>query len=374
MSRKTRKFNGFGEIQDEIVKAFLDAQSEKTKKTYTSNMKKVLAFAKQSGAEILADSEAWSRKIFAFQQSLIKEGYSLSSVQGVCGMLRGFFSFYKKPLDLSKTDKIKLGKKARNSEDYLFSQQDVKKLAENGSLKERYVLLCGVSFGLRSEDFASQLTYGKYRLALEKAQKEEISAPISLGQVNTGKEKILAHPFLSSDALPIIAAILDAHKDAKDSELVFPERDSQLTSILQNLAFKSGLDAHGQRIRFHCLRKYLFDRLSSVASAEQAKMIVGKKVNESDSPYLSVEKLREIYERAQPSIVVSNGNGETRKKVEALSTTTEQLIKMLAEKDKEIEKLKADMNNNVGDLRKEFEEFKESMTVKAKIIEPELKE
>jgi hypothetical protein len=372
MSRKERKFRGFEEIQDETVKAFLDAQSEKTRKTYTSNMKKVLAYAKQSGKEILDDSEAWSRKIFAFQQSLIREGYALTSVQGVCGMLRGFFSFYKKPLDLSKTDKIKLGKKARNSEDYLFSTQDVKKLAENGSLKERYVLLAGVSFGLRAEDFASQLTYGKYRLALEKAQTEEISAPIPLGQVNTGKEKVLAFPMISSDALPIIQAILDAHKDAKDSELVFPEKASQTTAILQNLAFKSGLDAHGQRIRFHSLRKYLFDRLSSVASADQAKMIIGKKVDESSSPYLSTEKLREIYERAQPSIVISNGNGQVKKDLAETKSTVEQLIKMLAEKDEEIKTLKATIDNRFEELRREF--FGETMKVKAKIVEPELKE
>ena len=348
MSKRIVKENG-QTIIDKTIREFLDAQGTNTKKTYESNFKRVIEFSKgESGADMLKNLETWSRRIMTFAQWMKTQGYSDSTVENTTGMLRGFFAFYRKPLDLSRADKRKLGNKGeREHEDYSFSQSDVKKMSDIGDLKEKYVVLCGVSFGLRSEDFA-KITYGKYRLALESAQKEEISAPIPLGKIDTSKEHVLAYPLISSDALPIITAMLESHKDAKDSDLVFTERKTQLTEILQNLFKKSGLDAHGQHVRFHSLRKYLFDRIVSVSSTTKANQIIGHKISGEIAPYIGQGSLREVYERAQPSIVVSNGNGAVKAKVEALSTTTEQLIKMLAEKDEKLkqqdEQIKAQEN------------------------------
>jgi len=98
--------------------------------------------------------------------------------------------------------------------------------------------------------------------------------------------------------------------------------------VLQQLAKRNGIDPHGSRIRFHNLRKYLIDRLSSVMSESKWKQIVGKKI--SEGAYVSPSELRENYLRAMPSIVVSNGNG----------TETKRLV---LEQGQEIEKLRADM-------------------------------
>jgi hypothetical protein len=89
---------------------------------------------------------------------------------------------------------------------------------------------------------------------------------------------------------------------------------------------RAGLDSHGQRVRFHSLRKYLFGRLTAVASIEKAKQIIGKKVSDADQVYLGVENLRDIYQRALPSIVVENGNGaETKKRVDSLEEENKKL-------------------------------------------------
>jgi hypothetical protein len=320
MSRKETVKTQVDLDTDTIITDFLNAQSLKTKKTYTCNFKKVIEYSGQTGKEILADSEGWSRKIFAFQQWLIAQKYSLSTIQSQVGMLRGFFSFYHKPLAFSKAETRKLNRKGRNSEDYLFLQTDIKKLSDIGSLKEKYVVLVGASFGLRAEDFC-RLTYGQYRRAIERSNE----VPIPLDPVNTAKEEVLAHPFISSDALPIIQSILDSNKDCKDDDLVFAENPQQLTSILQNLGFKAGIDAHGQRVRFHNLRKYLFSKLNTVSSSEQSKMIIGKKVSGSDAVYLNTDSLRDVYTKAMPLICVSNGNGETKKRVVVLEEENSKL-------------------------------------------------
>jgi hypothetical protein len=225
-------------------------------------------------------------------------------------MVRGFFSYERKPLDLIRQEKLRLNARERVDEDYFFSKEDITKMAVVGSLKEKYILLVGASFGLRAEDFA-QIRYRHYR-----ALNLDSECPIPLGEMKTRKEKVKAYPYVSSDALPIIKAYMNGNKDKNEDENVWNERPEQLTTVLQTLFKKSGLDAHGKIVRFHNLRKYLIDRLSAVASESQWKQIVGKKILEA--AYVSRDQLRDVYARAMPSIVV-NGNGDTKKKVNDLT-------------------------------------------------------
>lgn len=355
MSKERRKEHTA--ISDRVIREFLDSQSANTKVTYESSFKRVLDFDKTTGKEMLENVNEWSRKIMTFKQWLKTQRYSDASIETTTGMLRGFFAYYRCPLDLSKADKRKLGSKGeREHEDYSFSQSDIKKMFEIGDLEEKYVLVCGVSFGLRSEDFA-KLTFGKYRLALETNEKENeerkkqglepLHTPIKLGTVNTSKEHVLAYPFISSDALPIISVLLESHKDARDSDLVYTSRKTELSEVLQRVFKKSGLDSHGQHVRFHSLRKYLFDRLVSVSSTTKASQIIGHKISGEVSPYIGTNSLREVYEKAQSSILVSNGNGETKKKVEKLDNAVESLVTKLFEKEKIIE----EQNKQIEELK-----------------------
>ena len=83
-------------------------------------------------------------------------------------------------------------------------------MALAGNLKERYVLLVGKSVGLRASDFLG-FTYGNLR-----SLKLDGEAPIALGEIATKKERIKAFPFLDSDAIPIVKAMLESNKDEKD--------------------------------------------------------------------------------------------------------------------------------------------------------------
>jgi hypothetical protein len=337
MSRKPNvRSNITLEDIDPVLKRFLDSQTEKTKKTYGYMMKKLLEFTgSQTGSQMLKDRKIWHKKITEFLQWMKAQGYSDAYATTACAMVRGFFSHERKPLELIRQEKLRLSERTRADEDYLFSREDVSKMKENGSQKEKYVLLVGASFGLRAEDFAN-ITYGQYRMALG----QSVESPIYLGKISTLKEKgVYANPFISSDALPIIQAYLDANKDKEDSEKVWNERPEQLTTVLQTLFKKTGLDSHGQLVRFHNLRKYLIDRISAVASESQWKQIVGKKIKEG--AYVSTDQLQGVYLKALPEIVCSNGNAQVKALDAKLNITEEELLRKIKERDDRIDTLEA---------------------------------
>jgi hypothetical protein len=340
-----------GLSEDTTLSDFLNAQKKGTKATYTAYLRRLREFTSESGSEILKNHKQWEKRIFAFQNWLIEKGYSETYAQSATGCLRGFFSYYRKPLELTKTEREKLRKRNRSTEDYLFDKQDLEKLSMCGNLKERYVLLVGKSLGLRAGDFV-KLTYGKF-----KGLKLDNEAPIFLGETATEKEGIKAYPFLDSDAIPIVKAILEANPNKPNEEPVLMTkskkkhntyqrmRDEELSVILQSLARKANLEHGSKRIRFHCLRKYLIDRLSEVMSESKWKQIVGRKI--SESAYVSPNSLREDYLRAMPSIATSdNSSGKIKKELSDTKQSVETLSQIITDLKKENEELKARFAQN----------------------------
>ena len=70
----------------------------------------------------------------------------------------------------------------------------------------------------------------------------------------------------------------------------------QLTYVLKRVAKRAGIEHGNKVVRFHCLRKFLIDHISSHMSTEKWKQIVGKKI--SEGAYVSPDTLREDYQRA----------------------------------------------------------------------------
>jgi len=337
------------DLSDHVFMDFLDAQKPKTKRTYTYHIHKLIQFTNgQSGEQILADRKVWSRKILNYLQWLKNQGYSDAYATTSCAMVRGLFQHYRKPLDLSKQDRVRLKERVRSTEDFLFSKDDLAKMNVVADLKERYVLLC--NFGLRAEDF-SEIHYSAYRTLDLNSE-----VPIALDPIQTMKEKgVKAFPFINSDSLPIIKAVLEANKDAKDSDRVWRERPQQLTVVLQNLVKKAGIDTHGKRVRFHCLRKYLCDALSSKMSESKWKQIIGKKI--AESAYISTENLRECYLEAMSNIIISGNGTETKRKVSALEEALKEKDALIKQQQEEIEKLKSARTEDKAEFKRMFDDY-----------------
>lgn len=344
-------------LGDKAIDDFLNAQTKiGTFKTYKTQMKQYLEWAKRTGQELIEAKRndkdfQVENSLFAYRKYLLSQGkseaYTVSSIMAI----RGFYAYHRVPLMFRKQESRKLAEKNRKTADYLFDKDDLARMALTGNLKERYVLLVGKSIGLRASDFVA-LTYGAFR-----SLKLDAEAPIALGEIGTQKESVKAYPFLDSDAVPIVKSWLETHRDAKDSDRMLDDSEENLTVVLQNLAKKAGIDPHGKRIRFHCLRKYLIDRLSATSSESQWKQIVGKTIIEG--AYVSQDQLRSIYSRAMPNLLI-NGNGvkarklieleqallESQRKLTAVETTNEVLRKRI----EQLENGSKTMSETIGNI------------------------
>ena len=343
-------------LNDKAVDEFLNSQTkEGTFKSYKTVMKQYLEYTQKTGQELLDikrnDKDfAVENSMLNYRKHILSKGKSENYAVGSVMTIRGFYSYYRLPLMFRKQESRKLSAKNRTTADYLFDKEDLSKMALVGNLKERYVLLVGKSIGLRASDFLC-LTYGTFR-----SLKLDGEAPIALGEINTKKESVKAFPFLDSDAVPIVKQMLESNKDKKDSDKILDDTADNLSIILQTLAKKSGMEVingatHGKRIRFHCLRKFLIDRLSATSSESQWKQCVGKAIGEG--AYVSQDQLRGVFQRAMKDLTL-NGNGTVSKFKELIHSLEKEnaelklRVELLQKNFNVMQKTMADLDNRLA--------------------------
>jgi hypothetical protein len=88
----------------------------------------------------------------------------------------------------------------------------------------------------------------------------------------------------------------------------------QLSRVLRRLAIRAGVNPGTKTIRFHCLRKFLCDHLSSFMSESKWKQIVGKKI--SEGAYVSPDTLRTDYARAMVEISFPQPRADLEKRAQ----------------------------------------------------------
>lgn len=295
---------------DESTKDWLNSQKKSTLRTYKTYWRYFVEFAGLTGDQILerrkADKEhTWEKKVIEFKQWLIDKGQSENSATTATSIIRGFFSFHRLELEFRRSEKMRLKEAKRKYEDYRFSLEDFQKMYNVADLEERYVVTAGKSFGLRAGDFLA-LTRGDVEPYIDR------EVPISIGEYATQKEAIPAYPFVDSDAQPVIKLMIEkmdreGRTKAEDRILKFRNK-IQLTRVLKRLIEKAGITTGTKRVRFHCLRKFLIDHISSFMSESKWKQIVGKKI--SEGAYVSPDTLRDDYTRAMAETCFSKRIGE----------------------------------------------------------------
>jgi len=283
---------------DKVTEEWLLAQKETTRRTYKSYWKYFLRFTGLTGDQILesrkADREyAWEKKVLELKGWLIKEGLSETSASVATAVVRGFFAYHRVTLEFRRSESAKLAEAKSKYEDYRFSLEDLKKMYDVSDLEERYIITAGKSFGLRAGDFL-KLTRGDLEAYLDR------SVPIGIGAYATQKEGVNAYPFIDSDALPVIKLMIEkmdreGRREPTDRILTF-KKGIQQTRVIQRVVKQAGINIGNKRVRFHCLRKFLIDRLSSFMSESKWKQIVGKAI--SEGAYVSPDSLRDDYARA----------------------------------------------------------------------------
>ncbi len=281
-----------------------------------------------------------------FEAKFRKKGgkkFSDNTRKGFIHGIRSFFTYHRLDLRLTNQQKRLIGKKPRPvKKDYLFELEDIQKMAKVANPQERFILLAGKDCGLRATDFLS-LTQGTFARALELSEKQ--NPPITLGEIYTQKEGVMAYPFLTQDGLEaskVWLLILKSRGLRDDKAPMLTIKSKELSQNLRRLTRKTGLDPHGKRVRFHCLRKFLIDRLSLRMSESKWRQIVGKQIDEG--AYVSRLDLEESYKSVMDRIEIPKStplNHERLSKIEIdlqqSRERTEKLERIIAdlERDKE---------------------------------------
>jgi integrase len=283
---------------DKATETWLNAQKKSTMPVYKTYWGYFLEFTGLTGDKILEnrrqDKEyTWEKRVMEFKNWLIQKGQSDNSAKTASATVRGFFSFHRLPLQFRRSESARLSEAKRKYEDYKFSREDLQKMVEVADLTEKYVIVVGKSFGLRAGDFL-RLSRGDLEAYIDR------EPPIAIGEKETEKKGVMAYSFIDSDAKPVIKLMLDymttkGRINPTDKMLSFGDA-IQLTRVLRRVTVKACIKFGNKRIRFHCLRKFLIDRLSSHMSESKWKQIVGKTI--SEGAYVSSESLREDYARA----------------------------------------------------------------------------
>ena len=136
--------------------------------------------------------------------------------------------------------------------------------------------------------------------------------PISIGEYDTQKEGVKAFPFIDTDAKPVIKLMLETMsregRTTPDERMVTFKNTIELSRVIQRVVEKAGITIGNKRVRFHCLRKFLIDRLSSYMSESKWKQVVGKMV--SEEAYVSPDTLRDDYARVMSETSFTEKLGE----------------------------------------------------------------
>lgn len=344
-------------IEDPLILEFCNKQSPKSKQTYKTIFRKLLEFdPKITGQDMLAQKEHWERvRIFEFRNWIIeKKGLSENFAVASTGCVRGFFSHNRMTLNFNKSESRSLTRASNKTKRFFFGRTDIAKMWSLANLEEKWVL-SNKSFGMRAEDF-QQITWSNLRTL-----KLDDEPPVSFGEFPSTKEGTTYHSFVDSDVVKVIAEMLEVNKDKKDSDKVYTKSDDQLSYTIQKLTEKAGIVTGTEKVSFHAMRRFLFNILTNYMSEIKADMILGHSTGSNvNSAYVSSDDLRECYARAMGDLLV-NGNGAikaVKAKVEALSTTTEQLVKMLSEKDAQIKSQKEEMEEFKKKTLKEIFDIK----------------
>ena len=335
---------------DKALNDWLNAQKKQTRYQYKSHWRRFAEYTGMNGDQILEDRKKdkehkWERKILAFKEWLLTEkGLSEYSATANIMAIRGFFAFYYVDLKYRRTEAERLGERTRKTEDYQFMREELQYMAKIGNLQEEYVIVVGKSFGLRAGDFL-KLTRGDLEPYLDR------EIPISIGELGTKKRKAKACPFIDADALPVIKKMIRQMdiegRTAPTERILTFKTKAQLSNILKSVAVRAGINPGNKIIRFHCLRKYLSDRLASYMAESKWKQIIGKRIDEK--AYISPDLLRNDYIRTMADTCWTGILGDVEKRVK---------IELLKAKAKDLGLTEADIKDYLTKMDlDEFDEF-----------------
>jgi hypothetical protein len=306
---------------------FLAQFKPHTRMAYRSRIK---AFAKDTG---ITDVLAWikntgPRELKAYIQTYytrqIEKKEKINSVLLTVTALRSIATEFDKTIKFRKgaLDKIE-----EDQNSYEITSSDLARLFEVSDLTERAILATAASLGYDISSFLS-LDRQKIRALVERAisEREEWASWVDNRKKTSAKRLNVLNP--------LVIKYLKLYFDAglkNNSERLFPYAESGISTMLRRLFDKASINANGQKIRFHSVRKWLMTKLNEAGlSVYSVKLILGKEIDVADSTYLNhleqtaLADYKRVYEQY---LTFTNGraNGQVKKDLEEQKAKVEAL-------------------------------------------------
>lgn len=317
---------------------------------YPRELKNFCEFVGKNPDEILAERKKdfkeedlkaqrrYEHLVKRFYEERRKEVSSNTAITAVA-IVRSFFRDNYMEMKFRRWD---FGPRITTHLDYVPTWEDIARMCEVASVRDRALILTSWQTGFREGDLV--------RLRREQVEGKiaEGKYPFTLGWIPTQKEGVLAHPFIGQDAGEAIKLYLQRRGD--DKPWLFMDKyggclkGRYVNEVVKNTARWAKIDTHGGRIRAHCLRKACQTALQEAGvPVPWIYLMVGHKLPGSEGAYTrpSETQLFDVFKRAEPLISI--------RKVQPVLTT------------EEIEKLVEKRANTLVDTR--MKELKTSMLI-----------
>ena len=222
------------------------------------------------------------------------------------------------------------------TDEYRFSQDDLRKMFYYGDTKEKALISIAVSFGQGSKEFL-ELECEHIKSVIEEARDKGFEFAKWIGKARA-KTSIQPRSFLTPEAMESASEYLDMLQKKYGKLPKYLWSNGQLDKHITNqglnkqfrrLVDKANIRTHGKYVHFHLIRKFTFSRIRR-HDRDIAKVICAKAVSASDMTYEELDDICEKVFRLAYKDISLNGDvsGKTKR---AQKEEIERLKQELAE-------------------------------------------
>jgi len=280
--------------------------------------------------------EDWEREarntIIRFYNDLKTKDYTINSARTI---VTGVMAFYtqnaRKILNITR----ELDPPQIPENEFVFTQEALRKMYYYGNATEKAWLSCAVSLGYSSSDFLV-LETEKIKNLVQEVKDKHLDFICFIGKTRT-KTSIQPRSFLTPESLSALMEyliILEKKYNGETPQYLWNgATNDNLNDWLKALMRKANIESYDKKVRFHGLRKFLYDILARMDETV-ACVVTAKKVDASKITYrTSLDSECERIFRESYKLFTLNGDvtGETKRQqseeIDKLRTSLLQLEK-----------------------------------------------
>jgi hypothetical protein len=260
----------------------------------------------------------WKREtknlILKFYNDKKTEGYKINACRTLVTGVLAFYSQNMEPIKgiIKQVDPVQIPEN-----DFIFDQSTLRKMYYYGNPFEKTWLSVAVCLGYASQDFLS-LETEKIKNLVAEAKDKRLEFITFIGKTRS-KTSVQPRSILTPESIHNLTeyiAKLEKDNNILPKLLWKKSSNDNLNDWLKALLKKSNIETYGKTVKFHSIRKFLYDALSK-KDETVASVICGKQANVSKLTYktsLDPECTR-IFIEIYPQIAL-NGDIQRKNKVE----------------------------------------------------------